>query len=119
MICPFQFYEYRIKIRELYRKESMDTDDLVSKILEIRDNNTDKIESITVSLENYSISVQFSNQADIDNIASAIINIIGNFINSHICELKVEKELDKFREFIDKKLFVDFIKTNSSVEFNL
>ena len=115
MINPQQIYVYRNKIRELYRNESMETDDLVSKILEIRDNNTDKIESITVSLEAYSISVRFLNQADIDNITSTIINIIDSFINSHIYELKI----DEFREFIDKKLFVDFIKTNSSVEFNL
>lgn len=119
MINPQQIYVYRNKIRELYRNESMETDDLVSKILEIRDNNTDKIESITVSLEAYSISVRFLNQADIDNITSTIINIIDSFINSHIYELKIGEELDEFREFIDKKLFVDFIKTNSSVEFNL
>lgn len=121
MINPQKIYEFRNRVRELYKEESSGTEDLVSKILEIRDNNTNIIESINICLEKYSITVYFINNIDgetIGDIGDKIAEEIKKFIRSKIEEFSFDNK-NEFYEFLDKGLFIDRMMTYSYLELNL
>lgn len=119
MISPNKIYEYRNMVRELYKEESSATNDLVFNILSHKDVYSNIVNIINVSLETNSISVEFTdkaNSSDISTITTSILLDIKKFIMFNIDTSVMTQE---FAEFLDKALYVDYITTNLSVEFNL
>lgn len=120
MINLQKMYEFRKKVRRLYIEEPQGTDDLVSKILDIRENNSNDVYSIFICLENYSLSVKISNPECANKIYNDIAQLIRNFIEANINYLGIiESEKEDFYEFLEKMLFIDHFNTTSSIEFSL
>lgn len=121
-ITDEKYYEFRKEIRKLYKNDVRLNGDLCSKILEIRDKER-CVEYINVSLADFNISIEVSEDTPEDktnSIVDTIIRRISKFIADNINELNItDREL--FTKFIDPSgyLLCDVIVLGKSITIYL
>ena len=117
-----KYYELRQEVRKLYKHDTNYEGDLCSRILEIRDKYK-CVDSINVSLSDYSISIEFEEGTQpnkIDNIVSLVITRLSEFVEANKDDLNITNK-EEFRTFIDpvNYLLCDVIVLGNSAEFCL
>lgn len=92
-----KYYEYRSKIRKLYDREPYCKNDLCCSLFEIRDKNK-CIESVSISLGDYYIEVEFAENTTLDEMikhTDSILKRIGYFLSSNLDDIPNLSEEDK------------------------
>ena len=118
-----QYYEYRKKIRELYKNDVNNNGDLCSSVLQIRDKNK-RINSIGVAIQDYKIDVEVDENTPISkiiNIKDKIANSVGRYIVDNKDRLDIDTNSESFNQFLESEnhLFCDIAVVGNSIKFNL
>lgn len=121
-ITDEKYYEFRKEIRKLYKNDVRLNGDLCSKILEIRDKER-CVEYINVSLADFNISIEVSEDTPEDkanSIVDTIIRRISKFIADNANELNID-DRELFTKFIDPSgyLLCDVIVLGKSINIYL
>ena len=118
-----RYYDFRNAVRKLYDTD-VQTGDLCCKILEVRDKYR-YVESITASIQDYSIEVELAPDTS-DEKKSNIIDRIGSLIGYYLSDnqdllppdIKNDPEFEVFLES-ENFIYCDIIVVGDSIRFNL
>ena len=120
-----KYYEYRQKIRALYDQEPFSSNDLGSKILEIKDKNR-CIVSLSLDLNAYYIQAQFEDGTPfekVNKICDSILKRIGYYLSDNIDSIPdlEPEDKDAIRSMLNNPAatYCDHIVIGNMVKINL
>lgn len=120
-----KYYEYRKKIRALYDHEPCSSNDLGSKILELKDKNR-CIVSMSLDLNAYYIQAQLEDDTPfekINKICDAILRRIGYYIVDNIDSIPDldPEDKDELRSILNNPsaVYCDHIIIGNMIKINL
>ncbi len=118
-----KYYEYRKEIHKLYKNDTRMNGDICSRILELRDTNK-FIEYIDMAIQDYSISLEVSEDTPIAKTNEIILEIftrLSEFIRKNVDELSGITDMDEFETFTEPSnyLLADVMVLGTSISFSL